>query len=420
MKLRAISRAWIDITLNEMLKMLSELVRLDRARSPRFVPEFENRFAAAIGTRGAVAFPSCRAAIYFSLRALDLFQGDEVILPAFTFGPDAAMVILAGLKPSFVDVDLETANIDVSQIEAKITPKTKVIFPTHLNGIPADMDSIRRIAQRHHLRILEDCARACGVRYKGRSVGSFDIGVFSFGYGKNFYIMGGGMAVSDDEAFLDRLRSLMLDFRPVSRSALLLKAVKAVTLKIANEPYAFRFSLFPLLYGLKVNKSQWLERLMRPRDPAYDSVPPGFKVYLSSLQAAQGVRFLRRIEEHNRRRSENSTLLEEGLSRISGLYHFRASPPANRIYFATGSRRKDELLEFLFRSKIDIEDESARDLTRASPFQVFRGEARYPSAQELDGKLIFLPNHPRLRQSDILYIIKKIKRFFELQQARSR
>lgn len=413
MRLRAIPRGWPDVKPVELVSMLAELPRIRRAASSDAVPDFERAFARYIGTRGAVAFPSCTSAIYFSLRALGLAPGDEIILPAFTYPSDAAMVVLAGLKPVFVDVELATANIDPARIEEKITSRTRAIFPTHLNGIAADMDAICRIARTRNLRLIEDCARACGVEYRGRKLGSSDIGVYSFGYGKNLYLLRGGMATADDETVLERLRAFKAEFKRVTARALIFQTLKGTLIKIANEPHIFRFTLFPLLYAQKVKGSRFLFKLVHPDPPGPDRFFPSLAVDLTSLQARQGLRFLKRIEAHNRKRQEIALRMEKELSGIPGLLHFRSTEREGirRISFALGSERKKDIQRFLFENKIDIEDESAVDLASSGVSGASPDGGAYPRTGELHGKLFFLPNHPGLSESDVFRIISRVKEF---------
>src|SRR3989338_5778695 len=229
--IRTIPRVYVDLSSQEVFSVLQQLLNVKKATGSDRLHEFEKAYACYIGTKYAVSFPSCRSSMYFALRALNLGRGSEVILPAFTFWVDAALVIMAGLKPVFVDVDLNTANMDVSKIEAAITPKTKVIFPTHLNGMPAEMDPIMSIAGKYGLRVLEDCARSCGATYKGKRIGSFDVGAFSFGYGKSFYSFVGGMITSNDESFINNLRKSKKDFEKISTKNLYMQTMKGIILR---------------------------------------------------------------------------------------------------------------------------------------------------------------------------------------------
>ena len=400
MRLRAVPRARPDIRWGELASLAAGMLGSGRSAGPPAVFAFEREFARHFGAAGAVAFSSCRAAIYFSLTALGLSPGDEVILPAFAYPADAVMVELAGLKPVFADVDPGTANMDPEDAARRITPRTRVLFPTHLNGIPADVEALAGIARRHGLRLLEDCARACGIRAAGRTLGTTDIGVFSLGYGKNFDILGGGMAVSSDTAFLARLRDIQAGFRPPARRDLLLRAAKGIIKKAANEPYLFRFTLLPLLRAGARGEGRRLERLVKP--PArVPGVPAAFSERLSGPQAAQGLRFLKRIDGHNLRRRNHAARLEDALGGLPGFLHFRASPGAERLYFVLGSVRRSAVRRFFYRHGIDAESDSAEALATAA--------GGCPRAGELAGKLFYLPNHPALTEGDLSFIIAKTR-----------
>ena len=170
----------------------------------------EQEFAQYLGTRHAIGLNSGTDALHLALRALDIGAGDEVITVAFTFVATTESVEIVGATPVFVDIDPDTFNMDVTQIESKITPRTKAIMPVHLYGQPADMDAIMDIAKRHNLYVIEDCCQAIGAEYKGKKVGSFgDIGCYSFFPTKNLGGMGdGGMAVTNSDYLKDRMVAL--------------------------------------------------------------------------------------------------------------------------------------------------------------------------------------------------------------------
>ena len=150
------------------------------------VREFEAEFAKYMGTRFAVSCGSGTDALVLALRALKIGKGDEVIVPGFTFFASAESIANVGATPVFADVDKDTYCIDSCGIEKLITDKTKAIMPVHLYGNCADMDEIRRIAQKYNLRIISDCAQCAGTKYKGsRKNVVGDVGCFSFFPTKN-------------------------------------------------------------------------------------------------------------------------------------------------------------------------------------------------------------------------------------------
>ncbi len=153
--------------------------------------EFEEKFAAFVGTTYAVAVNSCTAALNLALKLLDVNHGHEVIVPTMTFVSTAHCVAYRLAMPIFADVDPHTLAIDLEDVRRKITSRTRAIIPVHYSGRPIDLDALKEIAG--EIPIIEDCAHATGARYKGRSVGSIgDIGCFSFHAVKNLAMGDGG------------------------------------------------------------------------------------------------------------------------------------------------------------------------------------------------------------------------------------
>jgi perosamine synthetase len=184
-----------------------------------FVGEFEQRFAARVGRKHAIAVSNGTAAIDAAVEALGIGAGDEVILPAFTIISCISQIVRSGATPVLVDSDPLTWNMDVTQIEAKLTPRTKAILVVHTYGLPVDMTPVLDIARRHGLRIIEDAAEMLGQTYRGKPCGSFgDISTFSFYPNKHITTGEGGMIVTDDDELAETCRSLRnLCFQPQKR-----------------------------------------------------------------------------------------------------------------------------------------------------------------------------------------------------------
>lgn len=171
---------------------------------------FEAEFAQYCGTQHCVGVGSGLDALHLTLRAYDIGEGDEVIVPAMTFIATWLAVSHAGGKPVGMDIDEQTYNIDADLVEAAITPRTKAIIPVHLYGQPADMDRINEIAAKHDLRVIEDAAQAHGAGYRGRRVGTLaDAAAFSFYPAKNLGAFAdAGAVVTDDADLAEKLRKL--------------------------------------------------------------------------------------------------------------------------------------------------------------------------------------------------------------------
>jgi len=184
-----------------------------------FVKKFEMEFAAKVGRKYGVAVSNGSAALDTAVAALEVGQGDEIILPTFTIISCAASIIRNGATPVLVDSDPDTWNMEVSQIEEKITENTRAIMIVHIYGLPVDIDPVLALAKKYGLKIIEDSAEMLGQTYKGRPCGSFgDISTFSFYANKIVTTGEGGMIVVNDDELADRCRSLRnLCFKPEKR-----------------------------------------------------------------------------------------------------------------------------------------------------------------------------------------------------------
>ena len=184
-----------------------------------FVKKFEDQFSSTVNRKFGIAVANGSVALDTAVAALGIGKGDEVIMPTFTIISCAAAVVRAGAVPVLVDSDPITWNMNASQIEEKITSKTKAIMVVHIYGLPVDMDPVIPLAKKYGLRIIEDAAEAHGLTYKGRPCGGFgDISTFSFYPNKLITTGEGGMIVTNDDHLAERCRSLRnLCFQPKKR-----------------------------------------------------------------------------------------------------------------------------------------------------------------------------------------------------------
>jgi len=227
------------------------------------VARFEKDVAAYKGATHAVALNSCTAALHLSIIATRIKPGDEVITTPMTFCATINAIIHAGAKPVLADIDPFTMNIDPNQIEAKITPKTKVILPVHFAGRPCEMDAICAIARRHNIKIIEDCAHAIETEYHGKKVGTFgEFGCLSFYVTKNVATGEGGMVLTKRAEDAARIKTLGL-------------------------------------HGM--SKDAW-KRFSDEGYKHYQVVECGFKYNMMDLQAAIGIHQLARVEQNWQKR----------------------------------------------------------------------------------------------------------------------
>jgi dTDP-4-amino-4,6-dideoxygalactose transaminase len=229
------------------------------------VKQFEEMFAAYKESKYALALNSCTAALHLSLLAIGIKPGDEVIVPSMTFAATANAVIHAGGRPVFADCGKDTLNIDPVDIERKITRRTKAIIPVHFAGRPCDMDAIMRIARKHKLTVVEDCAHAIETEYHGKKAGTFGaVGCFSFYVTKNIVTGEGGMITTNRKNIADQIKILGL-------------------------------------HGM--SKDAW-KRFSDAGYKHYQIVYAGFKYNMMDIQAAIGIHQLPRVEKYWKRREE--------------------------------------------------------------------------------------------------------------------
>lgn len=210
------SISWVNLTIqhqnirSEINSVIQDILDHGDFILGQDVTKLEEEFAAYCGTKYAVGVDNGLSALELSLRAYGVGPGDEVIVPTHTFTATAAAATLAGATPVFVDADPETWNIDPTKIEDAITPRTRAIIPVHLYGLPADMDAIIGIAQKHNLVVVEDACQAHGAEYKGHRVGSLgNAAGFSFYPTKNLGACGdGGMVTTNDAKVAETIRAL--------------------------------------------------------------------------------------------------------------------------------------------------------------------------------------------------------------------
>ncbi len=174
-----------------------------------FVKEFEQKMSAIAGRKYGIAVSNGTAALEVAVQALGIKEGDEVIMPTFTIISCAMAVTKLGAVPVFIDSDLVTWNMNVDEIEAKITSRTKAIMIVHLYGLPVEVDPILALADKYNLKVIEDAAEMHGQTYRGKPCGSFgDLSTFSFYPNKHITTGEGGMVVTDDEELAKRCRSI--------------------------------------------------------------------------------------------------------------------------------------------------------------------------------------------------------------------
>lgn len=337
-----------------------------------FVKQFEQAFANRVGRKYGIAVCNGSMAIDAAIAALNIGEGDEVILPTFTIISCATAIVRAGAIPVVVDSDPFTYNMNVNQLEAKITPKTKAIMVVHIYGLPVDMNPVMEIAKKYNLKIIEDAAEMHGQTYFGKPCGSFgEISTFSFYPNKHITTGEGGMMVTDDETLAERCRSLRnLCFQP---------------------------------------KQRFIHEEL------------GWNLRMTNLQAALGLAQLERFDEFIQRKRNMGRLYTELLADVSGLQlPITKTEYADNIYWVYGIMIKDDVN---FDAKTAMEKLRAEKIGSRPYFwcmheqPVFKkmglfAEESCPIAEKMARRGFYIPSGLALTNEQIETVVKTLKRIF--------
>src|SRR5581483_8141769 len=251
--------------------------------------QFEREFADYVGARYAVALNSCTAGLHLSCVVHGIGAGDEVIVPALTFGATANIVEHVGARPIFVDIDPVTLNMDVAAAERAITPRTRAIIPVHYAGLPCNLDALRAIVENKNIALIEDAAHAIGARYRGQMIGNVsELTNFSFYANKNLSTAEGGMVTTNDAALEDRLRVYHL-------------------------------------HGL--SRDAW-QRYHVPTYATPEIIFPGFKYNMTDLQASLGLHQLRKQELFLAHREATAAFYDQCFAELDDIMTTQPRPRA--------------------------------------------------------------------------------------------
>jgi len=341
------------------------------------VREFEAAMAAYTGARFAVALNSCTAALHLSLLAAGVGRGDEVITTPLTFCGTVNAIIHTGATPVLVDIAGDTMNLDPAAVDAAITDRTAAILPVHFAGRPVDMATLRQLASRHGLALIDDAAHALGAGIDGRRVGAIsDLSCFSFHATKNLTTGEGGMVTTDSAEWADRIRLLAL-------------------------------------HGM--SRDGWT-RYAREGTPHYDVVEPGFKCNMMDIQAALGLRQLARFDAMQQRRARIWQRYDDALA---GLPIHRPLPPApgtvhaRHLYTILVDRdecglSRDELFAALRTRGIGT-SVHFRAL-HLHPAYAHQGYARgaFPRAEYVSDRTLSLPLWANLGDDDVTRVVEAL------------
>lgn len=332
------------------------------------VAEFEKRFEQVIGVPNAVAVNSATSALHLSLTCLGVGKGDEVITTAQTFVATSLVILQNGALPVFADIQYDTGNIDPSDIEHRITDRTKAILVVHWGGYPCDLDEIHAIATKHGLPVIEDAAHAIGATYHGRSIGTASrFTCFSFQAIKHLTTGDGGMIVAPAEE----------DYQMTKRRR---------------------------WFGIDRDGRKASEL----GEPIWDISEIGFKYHMNDIAAAMGVAHLDAFPAMLAQRRRFASAYRAGLAGTPGVTLFNECPDRASAYwlFDLHVERRLDFIRMLRSKNVDASVLHQRIDTNS----VFGGVREdLPTLERFDATHVCLPMHNGLTDDDVAYVIRCVR-----------
>ena len=332
------------------------------------IEEFERKIADYLGVKYCVTTNSGSSALHALMLAHGFGNGDEVIVPSFTFIATAYAPMYVGAKPVFADVEEKSLGLDPDDVRKKITKRTKAILPIHYGGIPCRIKELREIADEHGLKLIEDAAESFGAKVNGKQTGSFgDSAILSFCQNKIFTTSEGGAAVTDNKQVYDRLRLITS-------------------------------------YG-RVSSGDYFA------GASADYVSLGFNWRMSSLLASLGLSQLKKADRLISMRRKNAEYLNRKLRGIGGIRLVEEPKDSFAVYqlYTIRAKKRDSLMGFLAKRGIT----SKVYFDPIHRYKVFRGyNANLPVTDRMSKEVLTLPMYPGMTRKEMDYIIDNIQEFY--------
>lgn len=338
--------------------------------------EFSQRFGRWLGVPHVFGASSGRSAFQLTLEALDLAKGKEIIFPVFTFPVMPMVAKLLGYRPVFCDVDAKTFNAGPEHIEAKINANTGAVLATHIFGQPCPIREIAELAARHGIRLLEDCAHACGVRVNGQQVGTFgDVGIFSFAEGKNMPCFGGGAIATADAKIAKRARAI-LQTAPIADATSVARHAFSIWCKwLVTRPLVFGMTAYPVLRLKQAMHQPLMDSAVGDELLEHFAASQPKVWRMANLQAALGLLQLKHIDAFNDGARQNARILTEHLGDVPGVQAPRMLREDHvYVYYplTVDPQKRDDLRNYLLRHGVDSK---TTDMTDCSRLQYFRSDS---------------------------------------------
>lgn len=364
----------LKLTVEEESRVL-EVIRSGWLTMGEVTKEFERNFAKFINVKYAFATSNCTAALHLANLVLGIGPQDEVIVPSLTFVATVNSILYVKAKPVFADCEsLDNFNISVEDIARKVTPKTKAVIVVHYGGYPCDMKQILEICKERNLALIEDCAHAPGAEYNGRKVGTFgDLACFSFFSNKNMTTGEGGMLVTNNDSFAEKIKLL----RSHGMTTLTLDRFKG---------YAYQYDVLDLGYNYRIDE----------------------------MRAALGICQLKKLKENNTKRKKIVELYKEllkGEEKIKIPFRSYEGRSAFHIFpiILDKTINRVNLIRRLNNDGIQVSIHYP-PVHKFSYYKKKYPDVKLPNTEFIGEHELTLPLYPHLKEEDVNFIVEHIKK----------
>lgn len=401
--------------LNSYLLFLRALIVGQSKTDGKEIELFEKTLRERFNTKYALCVYQCRVGIYLAVKAL-IKPGQEVILSPYTIIDVINMVIFAGGRPVFADVEYQTCNISASEVERLINPNTGAVLITHLHGLAAEAHRIKAICDRHNIPMIEDAAQSFGVKEQDKPVGTIgDVGVFSFEMHKNIPTWLGGLVVSDRQDIVEKISAEVKEFKHSPLPGITQKVKKGFIQDLASLPILFQLFTYPIIRFSYLNDIEFINSKVRRKPqtskPATE-LPEIYKSQYTDFQAKLGLSQLQNVDRDIKTRIEYAHIYHEGLKDIEGLVlpPLRSDGSHTYLWFPVLCPNREDLVKFMIEQGRHIGSGHFTSATTSEQFAEFHRDC--PNAEKVAQDLVYLPTYPSYSRREVEKNVEMIRKYF--------
>ncbi len=346
----------------------------------------------------AYGINQARVGIYLAVKAVVNENKNEIIMSPYTIFDVVNMVICAGGKPVFVDIDKQSCNIEPNFIENAVNENTAAVIATHLHGVPCDMNIIKNICEKNKIYLIEDSAQAFGVPYDGKILGTIgDIGIYSFGLFKTINSFFGGMVVCHDKHLMDKMRSFTKQFLPNPKRKIFKRIFQSIIFDLAATPIIFKLFTFWVFRFGYLTGNPYLNKLTRSENnPELKTrLPNDYKCLMSNVQASIVHKQLNEIYDKLEIRQKIANVYYESLKSVEGIVIPEGSPMIQNgcLQYPIQAKDRHSLLVELMRKGRDCAPQHIRNCADLAIFKEYYVDC--PISREVSKSVVILPTYPQ-------------------------